>query len=207
MICITIQRTLSVAKVRYLIGDKECFKIFYPRFFAWINLFSLNHILLYSLLFPFQSIQNYVAMVSVFWMVYFVCIFSSFRVFCIKVSRRRRKTVLVPQTNFLRLWHGKKNPWRYALKYFKTILSRTFLCLPCWQRLTFIATTRSSIFLSHNPNDMKQWHATLSCLSSTAWGKVLLFVGCRLTDQKKHHSLICRTILFAYSIARKKSLM
>lgn len=52
-------------------------------------------------------------------------------------------------------------------------------------------------FLSHNPNDMKQWHATLSCLSSTAWGKVLLFVGCRLTDQKKHHSLICRTILFA----------
>ena len=62
-------------------------------------------------------------------------------------------------------------------------------------------------FLSHNPNDMKQWHATLSCLSSTAWGKVLLFVGCRLTDQKKHHSLICRTILFAYSTARKKSLM
>lgn len=54
---------------------------------------------------------------------------------------------------------------------------------------------------------MKQWHATLSCLSSTAWGKVLLFVGCRLTDQKKHHSLICRTILFAYSTARKKSLM
>ena len=35
VICITIQRTLSVAKVRYLIGDKECFKIFYPRFFAW----------------------------------------------------------------------------------------------------------------------------------------------------------------------------
>ena len=146
MICITIQRTLSVAKVRYLIGDKECFKIFYPRFFTWINLFLLNHILLYSLLFPFQSIQTYVAMVPVFWMVYFVCIFSSFRVFCIKVSRRRRKTVLVPQTNFLRLWHGKKNPWRYALKYFKTILPRTFLCLPCWQRLIFIATTRSSIF-------------------------------------------------------------
>lgn len=23
-------------------------------------------------------------------------------------------------------------------------------------------------FLSHNPNGMKQWHATLSCLSSTA---------------------------------------
>ena len=132
MICITIQRTLSVAKVRYLIGDKECFKIFYPRFFAWVNLFSLNHILLYSLLLPFQSIQTYVARVPVFWMVYFVCIFSSFRVFCIKVSRRRRKTVLVPQTNFLRLWHGKKNPWRYALKCFKTILPRTFLCLPCW---------------------------------------------------------------------------
>ena len=35
---------------------------------------------------------------------------------------------------------------------------------------------------------------------------MLLFVGCRLTDQKKHHSLICRTILFAYSNARKKSL-
>lgn len=62
-------------------------------------------------------------------------------------------------------------------------------------------------FLSHNPNDMKQWHATLSCLSSTAGGKVFLFVGCRLTDQKKHHSLICRTILFAYSTARKKSLL
>ena len=43
------------------------YKIFYPRFFAWINLFSLNHILLYSLLFPFQSIQTYVAMVYVFW--------------------------------------------------------------------------------------------------------------------------------------------
>ena len=126
MICITIQRTLSVAKVRYLIGDKECFKIFYPRFFAWTNLFLLNHILLYSLLFPFQSIQTYVARVPVFWMVYFVCIFSSFRVFCIKGSRRRRKTVLVPQTNFLRLWHGKKNPWRYALKYFKTILPGLF---------------------------------------------------------------------------------
>ena len=119
MICITIQRTLSVAKVRYLIGDKECFKIFYPRFFTWINLFLLNHILLYSLLFPFQSIQTYVAMVSVFWMVYFVCIFSSFRVFCIKVSRRRRKTVLVPQTNFLRLWHGKKNAIPLRYKYIK----------------------------------------------------------------------------------------
>ena len=43
------------------IGDKECFKIFYPRFFAWVNLFLLNHILLYSLLLPFQSIQTYVA--------------------------------------------------------------------------------------------------------------------------------------------------
>ena len=30
VICITIQRTLSFAKVRYLIGDKECFKIFSP---------------------------------------------------------------------------------------------------------------------------------------------------------------------------------
>ena len=79
-------------------------------------------------------------------MVYFVCIFSSFHVFRIKLSRRRRKTVLIPQTNFLRLWHGKKNPWQYALKCFKTILPRTFLCLPCWQRLIFIATTRSSIF-------------------------------------------------------------
>ena len=65
VICITIQRTLSVAKIRYLIGDKECFKIFYPRFFAWVNLFLLNLILLYSLLFPFQSIQTYVAMVPV----------------------------------------------------------------------------------------------------------------------------------------------
>ena len=63
VICITIQRTLSVAKVRYLIGDKECFKIFYPRFFAWINLVSLYYTLLYSLLFPFQSIQTYVARV------------------------------------------------------------------------------------------------------------------------------------------------
>ena len=66
MICITIQRTLSVAKVRYLIGDKECFKIFYPRFFAWVNLFLLNHILLYSLLYPFQSIQTYVKQLPTF---------------------------------------------------------------------------------------------------------------------------------------------
>ena len=45
------------------------FKIFYPRFFAWINLFSLNHILLFSLLllYSFQSIQTYVVMVPVFW--------------------------------------------------------------------------------------------------------------------------------------------
>ena len=28
--------------------------------------------------------------------------------------------------------------------------------------------TGKTAFLSHNPNDMKQWHATLSCLSSTA---------------------------------------
>lgn len=150
MICITIQRTLSVAKVRYLIGDKECFKIFYPRFFTWINLFLLTiffSILCYFHFNPFKLMwQGFLF----FWMVYFVCIFSSFRVFCIKVSRRRRKTVLVPQTNFLRLWHGKKNPWRYALKYFKTILPRTFLCLPCWQRLTFIATTRSSIFIAQS---------------------------------------------------------
>lgn len=150
MICITIQRTLSVAKVRYLIGDKECFKIFLSSIFCLDKSLFINHTLLYSLLFPFQSIQTYVAMVPVFWMVYFVCIFPSFRVFCIKVSRRRRKTVLVPQTNFLRLWHGKKNPWRYALKYFKTILPRTFLCLPCWQRLTFIATTRSPIFIAQS---------------------------------------------------------
>ena len=66
VICITNQRTLSAAKVRYLIGDKESFKIFNPRFFTWINLFLLNHILLYSLLFPFQSIQTYVARVPVF---------------------------------------------------------------------------------------------------------------------------------------------
>ena len=50
----------------YLIGDKECFKIFYPRFFAWVNLFLLNHIILCSLLFPFQSIQTYVARAPVF---------------------------------------------------------------------------------------------------------------------------------------------
>lgn len=36
MICITIQRTLSVAKVRYLIGDKECFKFF----FKYLHLFD-----------------------------------------------------------------------------------------------------------------------------------------------------------------------
>jgi len=150
VICITIQRTLSVAKVRYLIGDKECFKIFYPRFFAWVNLFLLNHILLYSLLLPFQSIQTYVAGFLFFeWSISFAYS-HPFVCFCIKVSRRRRKTVLVPQTNFLRLWHGKKNPWRYALKYFKTILPRTFLCLPCWQRLTFIATTRSFIFIAQS---------------------------------------------------------
>ena len=43
----------------------------------------------------------------------------------------QKNSPLVPQTNFLQLWHGNKNPWRYALKYFKTILPRTFLCLPC----------------------------------------------------------------------------
>ena len=121
-------------------------QLFVAQNFIKVKIYSVAELRLYSLLFPFQSIQTYVARVPVFWMVYFVCIFSSFRVFCIKVSRRRRKTVLIPQTNFLRLWHGKKNPWQYALKYFKTILPRTFLCLPCWQRLTFIATTRSSIF-------------------------------------------------------------
>lgn len=150
MICITIQRTLSVAKVRYLIGDKECFKIFYPRFFAWVNLFFIKPY--YSLFFAISiSIHsNICGKGSCFEWSIFVCIFPSFRVFCIKVSRRRRKTVLVSLTNFLRLWHGKKNPWLYALKYFKTILPRTFLCLPCWQRLIFIATTRSSIFIAQS---------------------------------------------------------
>lgn len=149
MICITIQRTLSVAKVRYLIVDKECFKIFILDFYLNKSVFIKP----YSSLFFAISISihsNLCGNDFCFWMVYFVCIFSSFRVFCIKVSRRRRKTVLVPQTNFLRLWHGKKNPWRYALKYFKTILPRTFLCLPCWQRLIFIATTRSSIFIAQS---------------------------------------------------------
>ena len=47
-------------------------------------------------------------------------------------------------------------------------------------------------FLSHNPNDMR---------------KSASFCRLQLTDQKKHHSLICRTILFAYSTAKKKSLM
>ena len=42
------------------------FKIFYPRFFAWTNLFLLNHILLYSLLYPFQSIQTYVKQLPTF---------------------------------------------------------------------------------------------------------------------------------------------
>ena len=207
MICITIQRTLSVAKVRYLKQNKECFKIFYPRFFAWVNLFLLNHILLYSLLFPFQSIQTYVARAPVFWMVYFVCIFSSFRVFCIKVSRRRRKTVLVPQTNFLRLWHGKKKSLAVCLEILQDYTAKDFSLFAVLTTADFYSHNSQFHFLSHNPNDMKQWHATLSCLSSTAWGKVFLFVGCRLTDQKKHHSLICRTILFAYSTARKKSLM
>ena len=131
MICITIQRTLSAAKVRYLIGDKECFKIFYPRFFAWDKSVFIKP---YSSLFfaIFISIHsNICGNGSCFLNGLFRLHIPSFRVFCIKVSRRRRKTVLVPQTNFLRLWHGKKNPWRYALKYFKTIQPRTFLCLPC----------------------------------------------------------------------------
>lgn len=130
MICITIQRTLSVAKVRYLIGDKECFKIFYPRFCLDKSVFIKPYSSLFFAI-PISIHSNICGKGSCFEWSIFVCIFSSFRVFCIKVSRRRRKTVLVPQTNFLRLWHGKKNPWRYALKYFKTILPRTFLCLPC----------------------------------------------------------------------------
>ena len=40
-------------------GDKECFKIFYPRFFAWVNLFLLNHILSFSFHFSqFLSISK-----------------------------------------------------------------------------------------------------------------------------------------------------
>ena len=128
MICITIQRTLSVAKVQYLIGDKECFKIFYPRFFAWTNLFLLNHILLYSLLFPFQSIQTYVARVPVFWMFCLVCIFSSFRVFCIKASRHRRKTVLwkpiLIHNSQTKISIIKLNSIKYLIKTAKTLAFR-----------------------------------------------------------------------------------
>ena len=120
MICITIQRTLLVAKVRYLIGDKECFKIFYPRFFAWINLFLLTILFSIFCYFHFNPFKH-MWQGLLFWMVYFVCIFSSFRVFCIKVSRRRRKTVFVPQTNFLRLWHGKKNAISLRYKYIKMV--------------------------------------------------------------------------------------
>lgn len=166
MICITIQRTLSVAKVRYLIEDKECFKIFYPRFFAWINLFSLNHILLYSLLYPFQSIQTLPPTMA-----------------------RQEKSLAV------------------CLEILQDYTAKDFSLFAVLTTADFYSHNSQFHFLSHNPNDMKQWHATLSCLSSTAWGKVHLFVGCRLTDQKKHHSLICRTILFAYSTAKKKSLM
>ena len=45
---------------------KNVLRFFIPDFFAWTKSFLLNHILLYSLLFPFQSIQTYVAMVPVF---------------------------------------------------------------------------------------------------------------------------------------------
>ena len=91
-----------------------------------------------------------------------------FSIYNIKLSRRRRKTVLVPQTNFLRLWHSKKNPELHALKYFKTIQPRSFHFLAMLTTADFYSHNSQFHFLSHNPNDMKQWHATLSCLSSTA---------------------------------------
>ena len=130
-----------------------------------------------------------------------------FSIYNIKLSRRRWKTVLVLRLTFSDYGTARKKPWQYALKFFKTIQPRSFHFLAMLTTADFYSHNSQFHFLSHNPNDMKQWHATLSCLSSTAWGKVLLFVGCRLTDQKKHHSLICRTILFAYSTARKNSLM
>lgn len=37
---------------------KNVLRFFIPDFFAWTKSFLLNHILLYSLLFPFQSIQT-----------------------------------------------------------------------------------------------------------------------------------------------------
>ena len=149
MICITIQRTLSVAKVRYLIGDKECFKIFYPRFFAWDKSVFIKP---YSSLFFAISISihsNICGNGSCFLNGLFrlhILILS-----CVLYKSQPSSKKDSPRTSdFLRLWHGKKNPWRYALKYFKTIQPRTFLCLPCWQRLTFIATTRSSIFIAQS---------------------------------------------------------
>lgn len=74
-------------------------------------------------------------------MVYFVCIFSSFRVFCIKVSRRRRKTVLVPQTNFLRLWHGKKKSLAVCLEILQDYTAKDF---------SLFAVLTTADFYSHN---------------------------------------------------------
>ena len=95
MICITIQRTLSVAKVRYLIGDKECFKIFYPRFFAWINLFLLTilfSILCYFHFNPFKHMwQGFLFFECSVWLAYSHPFAASFtRIICTTPMPRHR---------------------------------------------------------------------------------------------------------------------
>ena len=74
-------------------------------------------------------------------MVYFVCIFSFFRVFCIKVSRRRKKTVLIPQTNFPRLWHGKKKSLTVCLEMLQDYTAKDF---------SLFAVLTTADFYSHN---------------------------------------------------------
>ena len=108
----------------------------------------------------------------------------------IKVSPRRRKTALVPQTDFPRLWHGKKKPWRYALKFFKTIQPRTFLFLAVLTTADFYShISRSHFYRTVQTTENNGW-ANIFRLCSTAWGTIFPLVSDKLIHQRKDSSLI-----------------
>ena len=94
-------------------------------YFTWINLFLLNHILLYSLLFPFQSIQTYVVRVPVLnglfrlHILILSCVLYKTQSSSLKDSPRT-------QTNFLRLWHGKEKTLAVCLEILQDYTAKVF---------------------------------------------------------------------------------
>lgn len=67
-----------------------------------------------------------------------------------------------------RCQHGKEKTLAVCLEMLQDYTAKVFSLFAVLTTADFYSHNSQFHFLSHNPNDMKQWHATLSCLSSTA---------------------------------------